>query len=692
MTKSRKVGIALALALAFALLAASLVPLLTTCNVNTASALTVTPHEEWKNAYTGNYYNNLNTSKNGTAFRSDLASLITSTHHTNTTYNSGTYALQYVWPQSDKDMNNINANTMKWFYSGTVVSANSFGGSVGQTNREHVWAKNGGDTFTAEAGPGADAHHLRPTECQLNSTRGNLGFAEVTQTTGTIAKQNNKTDYGTFPDGLCFKSGSFFYPAEGYRGATARILMYMQVRYGDQFNLYFVDGASTNNGKGIGKISDLFKWHLQEPPTQEEIYRNHAIAEIQGNRNPFIDHPEYAEMIYCNNGESYSNTLKNLVEQYGGYLNGNTDNKPESISLSPSALTLTVGTTSAKITVSATPSTASTAVTWTSSNTSVATVSGGVVTAKAQGTATITATSTHNPNAKASLTVTVNPVQLTGLTISDKTLTLKDGATHRLTVTPTPSNANAEVSWSSSNTAVATVNESGYVTATGVGTATITAKSKMFPSVTATATVTVVEAPKPTSISIAGTPTKTQYIDGEAFDPTGLTVTINYSDGSHETVSGKGDLLEYFEWVDGVTGEDTLSEGTTTVICKYGSLSATVSGVTVTNNIDGFLSKMQALTSDDFDSLTLQQQFAVIKEAVEAYNKLTDAEKNDSRVVAKYSTLLSAARSYNQMAEAENAEFQDAVFTVNLGSGSISMAISAALAALIAIVKGLLGR
>lgn len=496
MTKSRRLGIAFALLLTFALVFANIIPFTSLGNGNVAGALTVSAHTEYLNEYTGTYYNNLNVSLTGTAFRSELAKLITSTHHTNTTYNKGELALQNVWPQSDKDISNLNGNTMKWFYTGTVVSANSFGGSVGQTNREHVWAKNGGDTFTAESGPGADAHHLRPTECQLNSTRGNLGFGEVAQTTNNIAKQNNSTSYGTFPDGLCFRSGSFFYPAKGYRGATARILMYMQVRYGDQFNLYFVDGATTSNGKGIGKISDLFKWHLQEPPTEEEIYRNNAVAAIQGNRNPFIDHPEYAEMIYCNDGQSYSNTLANLVAQYGSYLDNNNPPTPPTLTgltLSQTSLNLTEGQVSQQITVTAIPSSVSNSVTWSTSNSSVATVSNGVITAVGVGTATITATSTVNTSIKASLTVNVSAkkVEVQSISISPNSLTLTQGGTAQLTVTASPSGASNSVTWSTSNSSVATV-VNGVVTAVGAGTATITATSTENTSIKSSMTITVV--------------------------------------------------------------------------------------------------------------------------------------------------------------------------------------------------------
>ncbi len=363
------------------------------------------------NSYQGDYYDNLNTDLDGEEFRAQLAKLITDTHTTWTVYRgSSSLSLNNVWPLSDVgDVHNPNDNTMKWFYTGTVVPSDNFGGNAGQTNREHVWAKSGTSTFGAswaEAGPGADAHHLRPTEVRLNADRGDLGFGEVAQTKSNIVAQNGSKSYGSTPDELCYKGANLFYPAKGYRGATARILFYMQVRWGDACSLDFTDGPTKGDGKLIGKISDLMKWHLQEPPTEEEIYRNNIIAGIQGNRNPFIDHPEYAEMIYCHNNASYSATLQQTVLTYGSYLYTEAD-RPTALTLSAASLQLQVGQSSAKITVTPTPAQALSRVQWSTSDATVATVSDGVVTAVAAGTATITATSVVDNTVTASLTVTV---------------------------------------------------------------------------------------------------------------------------------------------------------------------------------------------------------------------------------------------------------------------------------------------
>ena len=424
MTKSRKIGVIAALTLLFVLVCATVVPLYSADNANLAYAVNVQTRDEWTNTYNGTYYDNLNTDLVGTAFRTQLATLITNTHTRLTTYDY----LKTMYKTSDADPNK--SGNIIWFYTGTSASYNgSLGSSSGTTNREHVWAKTGGSTFEPEAGPGADAHHLRPTEALLNNARSNYGFGEVEQNNNNIVAEAGSKSYGTFPNGLCYLasygSSKLFYPAEGYRGATARILFYMQVRWGTQYGLDFVDGVTTNNGKSIGKISDLMKWHLEEPPTDEEVRRNNIVANYQGNRNPFIDHPEYAEMIYCNNNASYSNTLKNIVAQYGSYLdNSNVNPKPDpdpdpnpnpgpdepvaptGLTLSVNTLNLVVGGTHT-VTVSATPSNADSSVNWTTSDSSVATVNGGVITAVNTGTATITATSTVDPTVSASVTVTV---------------------------------------------------------------------------------------------------------------------------------------------------------------------------------------------------------------------------------------------------------------------------------------------
>ncbi|GHV65841.1 hypothetical protein FACS1894199_07660 [Bacteroidia bacterium] len=129
--------------------------------------------------------------------------------------------------------------------------------------------------------------------------------------------------------------------------------------------------------------------------------------------------------------------------------------------------------------------------TWASSNPAVATVSGGLVTARGAGTTTITAT-TADGNFKATCVVTVT-IAVTGITVSPTSIApLPVGQTSQLTATVLPTAAsNKTVQWNSSNPTVATVNSSGLVTANSAGYVSITARTEDG-SYTATCGVTVV--------------------------------------------------------------------------------------------------------------------------------------------------------------------------------------------------------
>ncbi len=434
------------------------------------------------------YYAGLDTTKEGTTFRTELATLIKTTHKYNTTYGE----LIDVYPDSDADPNK--SGNILWFYTGTSVKAPTNFNSG--TNREHVWPKNAGNAFPEKSDAGSDAHHLRPCNTNLNSTRSNNNFGEVATTVGNIVAENGTKSY----DNPAYQANSVFYPGEGYRGATARILMYVQTRWGDQYSLSFVLGQGSN--KTIGDIEDLMKWHIQEPPTAEEIARNEAIYKIQGNRNPFIDHPEYAEMIYCNDGKSYNDELQAVVEQYGSYLDG---------------------------------------------------TQGGT------------------------------GVDLEYLTIEPSYTTISAGQTTTLTAVAHPDGASNEVTWSSSNSSVATVDNAGVVTGIASGTANITATSTRDSSIKASIAVTVKAI---SAVSLTGNPIKVVYNEGDKFNPTGITVTATYTDGSTEILNN-----DTCQWLDGTTRLENLSEGTTSVVFKFGVFEKTVDASITVNAL-----KTQTLT------------------------------------------------------------------------------------------------
>ncbi len=161
------------------------------------------------------------------------------------------------------------------------------GGGVDDWNREHVWAKSHGDFGTA-TGPGTDVHHLRPEDVTVNSTRGNKDFDNG----GTAVSQC----------GDCWTDADSFEPRDAVKGDVARMIFYMAVRYeGDDGWPDLEPNQSTSNGTApyIGRLSVLLAWNAADPPDAFEMRRNDRIYTAwQHNRNPFIDHPEWATSIF----------------------------------------------------------------------------------------------------------------------------------------------------------------------------------------------------------------------------------------------------------------------------------------------------------------------------------------------------------------------------------------------------------
>ncbi|MCW3820581.1 endonuclease [Micromonospora sp. DR5-3] len=217
--------------------------------------------------------------KTGTALRNSLHTIIKV--QTRLTYDQVWEALK------DTDQDPANSANVILLYTGRSQSKSSNGGGVDDWNREHVWAKSHGDFGTA-AGPGTDVHHLRPTDVSVNSLRGNKDFdsggSAVAEAPG------------------CYTDADSFEPRNAVKGDVARMILYMAIRYeGDDGwpNLEPNDSVSNGTAPYLGRISKLLAWNELDPPDAFEQRRNQRIYERwQGNRNPFIDHPEWAKAIW----------------------------------------------------------------------------------------------------------------------------------------------------------------------------------------------------------------------------------------------------------------------------------------------------------------------------------------------------------------------------------------------------------
>jgi endonuclease I len=233
------------------------------------------------------YYNGTE-NLNGISLKSKLHEIIKG--HKEYPYTSNFTDVWDILKETDKDT--LRSDNIILFYTDwSVNAAQEYNDGAGWT-REHIWAKSHGN-FGTETGPGTDVHALRPCDVSLNSKRSNLDFAEG----GEIY---------TDPDGItgCKYTSNSWEPNDAFKGDVARMIFYMAVRYEGgttEPNLEVVDyvNSSPNYEPLHGKLSDLLKWNLADPPDNGERRRNDIIYyKYQHNRNPFIDNPEFADKIF----------------------------------------------------------------------------------------------------------------------------------------------------------------------------------------------------------------------------------------------------------------------------------------------------------------------------------------------------------------------------------------------------------
>jgi len=196
-----------------------------------------------------------------------------------------------VWDiliETDRDPEN--PDNVILLYTGWSVNGEQEYNNGNGWSREHVWAKSHGD-FGTSMGAGTDVHHLRPCDITVNSARGNKDF------------DNGGTEYidGDGPTG-CYSDADSWEPRDAVKGDVARMIFYMAVRYegtNGELDLEMVDYVNSAPDPVHGKFSTLMEWNLLDPVDDFEINRNNIIYEnYQGNRNPFIDHSEFAFEIW----------------------------------------------------------------------------------------------------------------------------------------------------------------------------------------------------------------------------------------------------------------------------------------------------------------------------------------------------------------------------------------------------------
>jgi endonuclease I len=244
------------------------------------------------------YYNNLDLSKTGNDLFLELSTRIISTH-SGIPYTSSSTDVWDACRLADEDPD-IPANILMIYgfddndgIPDTDRTRNKdfqdTGGGTGVWNREHVFARSlANPSFgTDEPGPGTDVHNLRPADRDRNSLRSARKFTDGSGNSGIVSANGG------------------WYPGDEWKGDVARIIMYMYLRYhGNGTQVSETQCFPINVGFGDPLVSDVnmidlfLRWNVEDPVSDFEENRNEVLSGIQLNRNPFIDNPYLATIIW----------------------------------------------------------------------------------------------------------------------------------------------------------------------------------------------------------------------------------------------------------------------------------------------------------------------------------------------------------------------------------------------------------
>ncbi|MCK9488080.1 MAG: endonuclease [Xanthomonadales bacterium] len=206
---------------------------------------------------------------------------------------------------ADQDPSNPN-RILDVFRNETYVKVN---GGNSNYNREHTWPNSLGFPNSSSSAY-TDTHMLMLSHIGYNSDRGNKYFGHCTSgCTGRATVANNGQGGSGDRDDSNWFNGSVWETWIGRRGDVARAVMYMDIRYEggshsvtgqSEPDLILTDNASLiGTGRPyMGLLNVILEWHEQDPPDDQERLRNEVIYSFQGNRNPFIDHPEWAACLF----------------------------------------------------------------------------------------------------------------------------------------------------------------------------------------------------------------------------------------------------------------------------------------------------------------------------------------------------------------------------------------------------------
>lgn len=240
--------------------------------------------------------------------------------HTRYPYTSTATDTWDILDLADEDPNDSD-NVLDIYKNASYPKA---GGGNDDYNREHSWPKSYGFPNDGSSNyPYTDCHHLFVSDSGYNSSRGNKPYQDCdSNCLEKVTDDNNGQGggSGTFPGNSNWTDGSGdtgrWQTWIGRQGNVARAMFYMDVRYEggthgitsasepdliltDDMELVEADAENNLSVGYMGKLSDLIAWHHADPVDDVEGVRNDVVEYFQENRNPFIDHPEWADCLFA---------------------------------------------------------------------------------------------------------------------------------------------------------------------------------------------------------------------------------------------------------------------------------------------------------------------------------------------------------------------------------------------------------
>lgn len=181
-------------------------------------------------------------------------------------------------------------------YTGFEQSA-EFTTYLDPINTEHIVPQ----SFFGSLSPmKSDLFNIQPSHSSANSARGNSPYAEVLDENAQwygIDVNGNYVTQGNIPPNPADwseRSGDSWEPKESEKGDLARMIFYF----------YTVYPTQAGNMSQLGNPDMFYEWHLGDPIDEFETTRNQRVQEVQGNYNPYINHPEWIELAWFWEGET----------------------------------------------------------------------------------------------------------------------------------------------------------------------------------------------------------------------------------------------------------------------------------------------------------------------------------------------------------------------------------------------------